>query len=71
MARVRSLIHLVAQRDALCRLFAQDIAYEPLLQCWKQALKPAEREALQSYDNLLKHYITTAPRPEKPQTAVH
>jgi len=53
------------------RLHAEDRSYAPLLQCWGQALQPAEREALQAYDTILRRYISTAPRPEKPSQSVH
>lgn len=69
--RVRTQLQLVAQREALLRLQAQDGAYTPLLQCWGRHLQQAERKALQAYDSLLIHYIKTAPRPEQPKQAVH
>lgn len=71
MPRVRRQIHLVAQREALLRLRREDPVYAPLVQCWGQSLQPVEREALDAYDTIVKNYIGTAPRPEKPQRAVH
>lgn len=70
-SRVRSQVHLVAQREALMRLNANEPAYTPLLCGWASSLGPAEREALQAYDTMVKQYIVTCPRPEKPQNKVH
>lgn len=70
MRRVRSLVHLVAQREALWRLESQDSTYTLHMRHWDQQLLPAERQALRAYDEIVTSYIRNAPRPIK-STSVH
>ncbi|MEZ5571201.1 MAG: hypothetical protein R3E64_04180 [Halioglobus sp.] len=63
MQRVRSMVNLVAQREALLRLESREPYYTVMHQNWLACLHPAEREALKAYDEMVERYVRTAPLP--------
>lgn len=71
MQAVSSVMHLVAQREALQLLEQDDSGYTLILSGWQAMLTAAEKEALQAYDALVDEYRLFAPKPDARKGKLH